>query len=227
MASSPYRGMATPSISFDLGEDPFNPTPEQLRAESRTKRGIPHRYWSALDQPEETPALTSTRAFMAKKDPRIFLVLAGAPGVGKTVAGAWAIDHHLGELRYCTDSSGQSIQFLGPDEAGLFVKAADLASGLFDQAVWTGAASTPRLAIDDLGMETVSGNGREHFLGRLMQLMHSRYDAERKTIITCNLTRETFSTSYLAHDGGRLSDRFRECGWFEPVAGTSRRKSIR
>jgi DNA replication protein DnaC len=213
-------------VASNAYADPLQETPAQEKAATRTRRGIPSRYWLALDRLEELPAVAAARAFMAKTDPRLFLVLAGAPGVGKTVAGTWAIDHHQGELLRYLDGSGQVGEFRGHDVPGLFIKAADLAADLFDRKTWGEATKAPRLAIDDLGMETVSGNGKEHFLGQLMQLLHNRYDYQRKTVITCNLTRDTFGSAYLAHDGGRLADRFREVGWFEPVAGGSRRKAL-
>jgi len=116
------------------------------------------------------------------------LVLAGPGGRGKTIAGVHAIMECAG---------------------GIFLNATDLAiASWYDRERWSNWKSTGLLVLDDLGEEFDDSRGG--FQMALDSLINARYNAERRTIITTNLTLERFRARY----SSRVLRRIAECGRF-------------
>jgi DNA replication protein DnaC len=167
----------------------------------REGAGIPRRLWKLLDGSEpllDTEAMAAARAFLGSG--KTFLVLAGGVGPGKTVAAAWAVEQRRGRM----------------------VKAIDLTRlGTYDEERWDELRSCPLLVIDDLGTEPRDEKGWA--AANFESLLDYRYDWQAPTVITTNLAFDAFKARYLTADGGRLLDRFRECGEFVEITEGSRR----
>lgn len=65
---------------------------------------------------------------------------------------------------------------------------------------------TPRLIIDDLGTESVSVNDYGNIRTPIIDLLHSRYNERKMTIISTNLTPKQIGERY----GDRILDRLKE-----------------
>jgi DNA replication protein DnaC len=167
----------------------------------REGAGIPRRLWRLLDGTEpllDTEAMAAVRAFLGSG--KTFLVLAGGVGPGKTVAAAWAVEQRRGRM----------------------VKAIDLTRlGTYDEERWDELRSCPLLAIDDLGTEPRDEKGWA--AANFEALLDHRYDWQAPTVLTTNLPFDAFKARYLTADGGRLRDRFMECGEFVEISEGSRR----
>lgn len=169
------------------------------REENLRAMGLPERLAGILaGQVEETPAITAVRDWL--DEPKTFLILGGNVGVGKTVAAAWALSQR----------------------AGMFRKASQITRmSQYDAEAWDRLYRAGLLVVDDLGTEPHDQGGWG--LSALLDLFDRRYDERARTILTVNVTLETFRERY-GKDGGRFLDRLREAGkWFN-VAGESRRK---
>ena len=161
--------------------------------------GLPERLAGILaGQVDETPAIAAVREWLGTG--KTFLVLGGSVGVGKTVAGAWAL----------------------VERGGLFRKASQITRmSQFDTEAWERLYRVGLLVVDDLGTEPHDQGGWG--LAALLDLFDRRYDYRARTILTVNVSLDTFRERY-GKDGGRFLDRLREAGeWFN-VAGESRRK---
>jgi DNA replication protein DnaC len=162
----------------------------------RIARGIPRRVWPYLDAGERTKAIMDVSEFM--QGPLTLLFLGGGEGPGKTVAACTALDRN----------------------AGLFVKAGDVARARKDKAEWDPLVFAHVLVVDDLGASYEDDKG--WVAGAFYELIDRRYDALGKTIVTCNLTAKAFRQHY-CNDGGRLAGRIREAGVFIELDGESMR----
>jgi DNA replication protein DnaC len=168
--------------------------------ERREECCIPPRIVEMLHRVEDTEATEIAYRFM-KNTKKFFLFLSGGEGVGKTVAAALMIER-----------AGR----------GLFIHATDLVTKKFARDEWEKVKGTHLLVIDDLGTEAdVKGYFQEAFY----EVLNTRYDAMLKTILTCNMTGDTFKKSYCQNDGGRLLGRIREVGLYEEISGESMRKA--
>ena len=160
----------------------------------------------------ETDALTLVRAFLARKPVRTdvldftglerWIVLAGQPGCGKSLAGVYAIAR----------------------AGGLMVKAREFERihAPVDEAI-----AAPLLFIDDLGDEHV-GEAR-YSVAQITRVLGERFARCLPTICTTNLDRrrstpeapEQFAERY----GSRIDDRLRGAGVFVALTGASLRGS--
>lgn len=120
----------------------------------------------------------------------LILVLAGAPGKGKTFAAA----------RWVSDVAKQA-------KTAMFIQAQKLASDLYSndgRANWRTAEDSQALVIDDLGSEHAS----DAFKSQLESLVDSRVTNKRRTAITTNLEAKEFEAKY----GPRVGRRVKEFG---------------
>jgi hypothetical protein len=174
-------------------------------------RGVPVRCWPMLHAsakgeaggPLLTTALQAVGPFLSAIDKALIMILAGGTGTGKTVAASWGVAFHSGRM----------------------VKALDIIkAGLFDQPAGSEEWGRARLlVIDDLGMEPIDPKGYGY--AAIYDLMDRRYDANRKTLITTNLTQAEFRERYGTGTGARLWDRVREVGRWVDIGGVSLRKA--
>lgn len=191
-----YQAALAREAREQAARDEENRKAETVR--NRTAEGIPRRIWPVLDAPRETAALAAVRAFMANKAQSL-LVLAGGVGTGKTVAAAWLLDQW----------------------GGVFLKAIEVATaGAYDHEFWSDLRATLALVIDDVGTEPRDEKGWA--AANFAALLDYRYDHQRKTILTTNLTAERFRTVY---GDARTLDRLREAGAFIAIPGESLRQS--
>jgi DNA replication protein DnaC len=158
----------------------------------------------ALDTPAQTEAMQYARTFLrehAESDEAGILVLAGGVGVGKTVASVWAMS------QYPTNASGSY-------GARRFRHVSELSElGLYggddqkrEREVLKNLCRV--LVIDDIGTEHKTDQFQTLFDG----LMNARYEQDGITILTTNLTSDTFLERY----GKRIYDRIRGRGqWYE------------
>jgi hypothetical protein len=146
------------------------------------RMGVPEREAGLADgRLSETPAMAGVRQFFAT--PRAcLLVLGGGPGVGKSLAAAWALSRRPGLWVDCDD---------------LARPPADNDPGQ-DRRI----AETGLLVLDDLGGEH-SPSG--YAASRIQALIGKRYAALRPTIATTNKAAESLSRLY----GDRVMSRLR------------------
>ena len=163
------------------------------RAESA---GCPVRHLtSILGHPRRSEALTTIWAYL-RSDAWALLML-GAPGTGKTWAAAYAA------LR-------------SPDPLWLTASRM-MRVGMYDDERWGRITSAHLVVLDDLGVEYQDKSGS--MSQRLDALVDERYSADRKLIITSNLSKQAFKTRY----GERIVDRLRDQGRVAVISGGSMR----
>lgn len=184
-----------------------------------------------IDGVSETRPLQVARRF--RDDPEQWmLVLAGAPGLGKSVGAAEVMHYQREETQIIIRSGAWNEDYWHQREkavrtaiSGIFVQAMQLTRadtyGEGARAFWDEIASAEVLVIDDLGAGILDGKG--YVLRNLTSLLCQRYDGFGKTVITTNLDQEGFVRSFFSSDGGRLLDRFRQGGVFYWARGTSLR----
>lgn len=169
------------------------------REENLRAMGLPERLAGIMaGKLDETPALGAVRDWL--DGGKTFLVLGGNVGVGKTVAAAWALSQRAGVFRKASQITRMSQ---------------------FDAEAWDRLYRAGVLVVDDLGTEPHDQGGWG--LSALLDLFDRRYDERARTILTVNVTLDTFRERY-GKDGGRFLDRLRESGTWFNVAGESRRK---
>lgn len=159
--------------------------------------------------------MLETAAVKAIMEPGTIIVLGGAPGTGKTVAGARWLE------RWIMDPTS----WVGPDThfprlvgSPMFVTAALLSRWpRYEEGAMNKILRAPRLVIDDMGVEFMDANGS--YLALLDELINERYTNSRPTVMTTNLAVGAFATRY----GGRIADRIRQSGRFESVGNKSLR----
>ncbi len=178
--------------------------PRRLQAAPSERRrllleaaGVPARYADRLCSTgplAPTPALALARKFITTT-PRPWLVaIAGPKGIGKSMAGCWA----LGE------------------EQGRYLAAPDLERLDFDPAPFH---ATRLLVLDELGQERAS----DYVVGRVQALLQERYAEQRPTLVTTNLPRRGVPGAFAERYGERLDDRVNEGGRYVGLAGESLR----
>ncbi len=171
-----------------------------------SKIGIPRRHVARFDRCIETIATKEAARWGA----RGFLVLSGKTGCGKSYAAAWFVD------RYLRSRIGDPYQSKTWEWRA---KAENAASGV----MWSGAQSIVEdrsiavdskraslLILDDLGKESELSSAQ----AIIRDVISKRYDSERPTIITTELTVTDIGVRYgralaervigEAEDGGRF-----------------------
>jgi DNA replication protein DnaC len=201
----------------------------RLAVEERRRRlGLPSFTHRHLEKPDDTEAVRIVRRLREVPE-LLWLILAGPPGVGKSIAGAVWLDGRETRRKFAPDTwsdDGQGV-WTEIDLSSRFIAAMELPRhGLYgeDGKFWDGLKDVDRLVIDDLGTEPLDGKG--YALANLGDLLSQRHAWQRKTLITTNLSLEAFRERYLAHDGGRLYDRLREAGLFYECSGASMRRPL-
>lgn len=137
------------------------------------------------------------------------LVLAGGVGVGKTIAAAWVMMQVV--------APAFNGRFDGFASAGFGVRRFRHVSELIETGLYGGDEGKKErqlikaarvLVIDDVGTEHMTDTFQTLFDG----LINARYEHDGATVITTNLTSETFLSRY----GRRIYDRLRGRGqWFD------------
>lgn len=127
------------------------------------------------------------------------LVLAGAPGRGKSVAAcAWLVAVQ-GSVRW--------------------VSAGSLSRGIaYDEEAFQRLARVGRLVIDDVGTEYQ--DQKDRYLATFGELLDARFGNKRATLLTTNLTPEVFKERY----GERMASRLNEDGAFIVCGGPDLRR---
>lgn len=156
--------------------------------------GVPRRALDALKAPRETQALAAVRRWWESDDNQWCQVLSSSPGLGKSVAAAYALFQHSEDR----SPSGHTRRLWWPAST---IARVDGYDGTLDALARVGV-----LVVDDLGVEYSDKGG--HLNSRLDELLDARYANYRRTIITTNLGREAFK----ARLGERVVDRIREAG---------------
>lgn len=175
---------------------------------------LPERVIMAIEGDlQVTEAVRAVREFRDSKTQSV-LVLAGPPGVGKTVGAVEAMHYEFRDKEYGVTGTAIRGHFI---EASRFSRASNF--GADGEAFWRPLEEAYPLVIDDLGTGVLDGKG--YVLGNLGNLFRQRYDEDLKTIITTNLTQKAFTHAFL---DDRLLDRFKEGGIFVWCGGPSLRK---
>lgn len=170
--------------------------------------GIPKRlWWASFDDARPTEAITRAKAWVEKDFPNgRCLMLAGATGVGKTLAAVAALR--------ATTTPQVAQEMRAPRQFVYFPSAVGrLLTPETRQGTLEMLTTCPFVVLDDLGVEYVKEGGlAETFLDEIIWYREANLKA---TIITTNLTVEHLRTRLPA----RLADRFRgewgsvfECG---------------
>jgi len=155
---------------------------------SLSSAGVPPKALEVAENAMATQAEAKVRKFMVGGDS--FLVLAGNPGCGKTVAAAVA----------AKEATKEGLRVV-------FVRALDANRiGLFGEDLKTinSWASAGLLIVDDLGTEVPNAV----WLQNLGDLVDRRYERQAKTILTTNLKIDQLKQLY----GVRVMDRLKELG---------------
>ncbi len=177
------------------------------------RAGVPERAIAAvLGSIDETDAVKAVRAFLATQDS--FLVLAGPPGTGKTVAAAVALVEvpperttYVSPFPTYTDDGLQTV--IEKPRTVLFADAHEMAQASnFDGELWTHLRRVHLLVVDDTGRELLDNTVRA--LGNIVNLLCRRHDDAKRTVCTTNLDANAWIKRYCSRDGGRLLDRMRE-----------------
>lgn len=178
-------------------------SPEEMRAElvKEMRRTFPSRAVDvALAANVAAPAIGAVSSWVSRQGG--IAILAGDPGIGKTIAATWLAMQHLGRHRHVPT----------------FLRAAEFAKlSRYDdeaQARWR----VGFLVLDDLGVEYLDPKGS--FAASLDELVDVFYgDTWRTLVVTTNNDPATFLSRY----GARVLDRIRECGAWIQVTGPSLR----
>lgn len=166
----------------------------------------------------ETEAVSHTRSFLAEaREGQIkIMVLSGAKGAGKTIAGCWAMiaaRPELGGRTWSADRHPRMITAVAIARWGQFGHVGDREA----------LAKTKLLVIDDMGLEHHTAKG---YMPYLFELLNTRAGAPGWTIITTNLAGGAFAARYAKADEGiwqRIADRFRQRAvWFDIASGSLR-----
>lgn len=181
------------------------------------RMGVPQLALLGLRGAKPNAALDGARTFVnAPREAIQYLLLVGATGVGKSVAAAWVLQQFA--QRYPWDSQPTR----GERQPALFVEARQLTRlSNFDaqQTAWLEELTAVQLLVlDDIGDE-----GTDAGRNALIDLCITRGDRGRRTVLTSNLTGETFKTRY----GVALADRIRQRGIIPNLQGapSMRRRS--
>ena len=182
--------------------------------------GAPDDVIESMSSVRGSPSVVLARKFleMSPRDAR-FLVLLGTKGIGKTVAACVALMEIIRRELDVPMASGGGNNARRP---GLFVTAMEFnRMSLFDRSAngwFEKLLDTPGLVIDDLGAEMQTDMVR----GLIYELLNTRYNRTRRTIITSNLDKRTLAERY----GERVTDRLRERGLSGEFTGQSLRPTM-
>ena len=180
-------------------------------------QGVPERIISVFIEPDGPKLTDATKAvvkFLTAPREAWCLVLAGNPGTGKSTAAA----HYLWVTADTTKT--------GPSTAQRWWTAHEVSrvSQYHQSGVESGLEKLmriPVLVIDDLGVEYLDKNG--FFSSRFDEIMDSRYNNFRKTIITTNLNSEDFQKRYGKRVTTRIRHGFKAGGDFIQIEAGSMR----
>jgi DNA replication protein DnaC len=168
--------------------------------------GVPTLHLQVLRKADQTAAIRQVEAWLNSSS--VFLTFAGGVGVGKSVGAAYWL----------------AIAARGIEPASGFQqrwwKAVDIARmGMYD-AKLDAMANCQTLVIDDVGIEYADSKGA--FLTTFGDLIDKRYEHQRRTLLTTNLTGANFKERY----GERIYDRLCQVGVWAPIVGKSMRASV-
>lgn len=165
------------------------------------KAGVPAGLCASLDRERwlETQALQAAKRFALLKS-SASLYLAGPPGVGKSFAAGWVLFEYARTFPWDTLPSGYGVR-----EPIAYCDAAEVATSTLTtdalEAKLEQLANARLVVVDDLP-EAGTPTGRQ----RLANLLCSRLDAQRATVVTANLAPGVMGKEY----GSRLEDRMRQ-----------------
>lgn len=148
---------------------------------------------------------TDAMAFLAEPSPdRPLTLLAGPPGVGKTVASVhWLLQHDSGRRP-------TSLIYLTASELTRWPR--------YDSEQMGSLEHASAVVVDDLGREYTDAKG--FFLAILEELVDMRYQSGRPLVCTTNCTAEKLWERV----GERVRDRWREAGRVFEIRGESLRR---
>jgi len=171
-------------------------------AEPGYRIGLPPRAVDAvLAGPQSTVALEAARGAGD------ILVLLGAPGTGKTVAGVARVREYLFDPANWSTPDAYHQRPYFRRHRPVWITAAELARvDHYKQSEIDRVAKAPLLVVDDLGAEY--NDPRGFFSSLLDELVDARYSRKLATVITSNLDASAFAVRY----GQRVIDRLREAG---------------
>lgn len=175
--------------------------------------GVPHLTARAAKKPLPNASIAGVKHWETKRAERPFLVLLGGPGVGKSVAAAYAMAR-WGEARpwwrdRATGSNPRPVVWLSAPEVGRLPFLRENDEGYLREA-----RVAELLVVDDLEAEGGPGGIRA-----LASLLQHRADNARPTVITGNLETDALRRTY----GDHLADRMRRCAMAPGVSGKSLR----
>lgn len=153
---------------------------------------------------EDTPSLNATRGWLGAPR-RPILVLCGSVGVGKTLAGGWAIAARGGLFLRATEIGKRMEPYQHEKRDGVEI--------LFPRS------SGEVVVLDDLGLEDLSDRRTRDGLIRFVEERASRRDL--RTLITSNLPRASFRERYDA----RFVERLNHYAVAVDVPGPSKRRA--
>ena len=145
----------------------------------------------SLDDPslEQNSMLEKLRGNGSKLN-RLFVIISGAVGSGKTYAAiAYAVRH-----------SAKVSGMYGSAVQAVVIHHDDLAQhvGMRDEsgrALIAKAKRTPMLVLDDLRGRS-DAHGGKGMAGLVEEIINARYNAQKQTVITTNLTGQQFQETY-------------------------------
>lgn len=146
---------------------------------------------------------------------RPVLAMFGTVGQGKTLAGVWAARELLSRMALDALATGQSTSPVTFIAATTFARLSAYSAD--DKAFFDGLCRVRVLILDDVGTETLAGVASAHF----DELIDTRINFERRTIITSNLDAKAFKARY----GERIADRLRVSAVISQGVGASMRRA--
>lgn len=175
-----------------------DPSPQQVERAERQRRwseamqrmvdaGVPEDARQAFRAYEPRDASEHARRWADGRSR--LLCLSGESGSGKSVAAALAV----GRLGYAVWLHACDLQWLTPIERDR----------------WTDATTCPLLVVDDLGVERLT----EQALSLFVRIVTSRWDSNRRTVLTTNLAAGEIRPRY----GDRIARRINDASAFYEV----------
>jgi DNA replication protein DnaC len=172
----------------------------------------------ALRQLRDEPPVLAAKQFV--KSDRLFLLLLGEVGTGKTVAAAYVLQEALA-ARYA-QSRPSGCELMTHDPA-MFLRASTFARmSSYDQRdkeCFERICLCSMLAIDDLGTESANS----HTANQMDELLDRRFSRKLRTVITSNLDEKTLAQRL----GARAADRIGQYALVSNSKGASLRTGKR
>jgi DNA replication protein DnaC len=197
---------------------------KEQRVEERRRRyftetvGVPEVHLRLLrDRPDDVdhdkPAFREAAAWLSEMDAKPWLLLAGPPGLGKSLSAAWLA------LKLSREDPEASWDPRVPRPRGARIVPAIEVAALapWDRELSRLAETSSALILDDVGNGFTDERG--HGRMKLESVASPRYDALRPLVVTTNLR---FSDFEAAHP--RVADRFFEVGRVVELDGRSLRR---